>query len=96
MYGVDNWEDIAKIIQTRNKRETEMHFHMLYLNPKTAPIPDMSRDTLLPKDDPEWYSCDLRQQSADWKTRIRWCPDRDGVRVFLCLSLLLFFAILVG
>lgn len=54
MYGVGNWEDISRVIQTRNKGETENHFEAVFLNHDLAPIPDMRRDTLLPKDDPEW------------------------------------------
>mmetsp|Transcript_24700 Transcript_24700/g.97563 ORF Transcript_24700/g.97563 Transcript_24700/m.97563 type:complete len:367 (+) Transcript_24700:1351-2451(+) len=56
MYGVGNWEDISRVIQTRNKGETENHFEAVFLNHDLAPIPDMRRDTLLPKDDPEWVN----------------------------------------
>eukprot|EP00188_Purpureofilum_apyrenoidigerum_P001632 Plantae.Rhodophyta-Purpureofilum_apyrenoidigerum.ctg19165.p1 GENE.Plantae.Rhodophyta-Purpureofilum_apyrenoidigerum.ctg19165~~Plantae.Rhodophyta-Purpureofilum_apyrenoidigerum.ctg19165.p1 ORF type:complete len:507 (+),score=106.23 Plantae.Rhodophyta-Purpureofilum_apyrenoidigerum.ctg19165:49-1569(+) len=66
-YGVGNWEDIAKVIQTRNKRETENHFDMIYLQSDAAPIPEMNRTTLLPKDDPEWEKEEPDPEPKDLK-----------------------------
>lgn len=48
MYGVGNWEQVARSIATKNDIETEQHFLKVYLSSAGAPLPDPAR--LLPVD----------------------------------------------
>lgn len=38
--GFGNWTDIADQIGTKNKQQCEYHYNAIYLNSKTAPLPD--------------------------------------------------------
>ncbi len=50
MYGVGNWEQVAKSVGTKNAYETEQHFLKVYLRTQTAPLPDPTE--LLPVEKP--------------------------------------------
>lgn len=43
LYGVGNWEEVAKVIRTKNSAEAEAHFRTTCLQAPTAPLPDISR-----------------------------------------------------
>lgn len=43
LYGVGNWEQVAKLIGTKNPVETETHFMKVYLQTPSAPLPDPNR-----------------------------------------------------
>lgn len=43
IYGVGNWEQVAKLIDSKNEYETEQHFMKVYLQSSIAPLPDPQR-----------------------------------------------------
>lgn len=43
VYGVGNWEEVAKLIGTKNPLETEQHYMQVYLQSTTAPLPDPTK-----------------------------------------------------
>ncbi|GAB0497609.1 hypothetical protein MMPV_008944 [Pyropia vietnamensis] len=43
LYGVGNWEEVAKVIRTKNSAEAEAHFRTTCLKSPTAPLPDITR-----------------------------------------------------
>ncbi|OHT15509.1 Myb-like DNA-binding domain containing protein [Tritrichomonas foetus] len=46
MYGVGNWNEITKVILTKNPRECEQHYYETYIESDTAPLPP---NEVLPK-----------------------------------------------
>lgn len=40
IYGIGNWEQVAKVIGTKSPHETENHFLTVYLESSNAPLPD--------------------------------------------------------
>lgn len=40
MYGVGNWEQVAKSVETKTADETEEHFLRVYMHSQHAPLPD--------------------------------------------------------
>lgn len=48
MYGVGNWEEVAKMVASKNAEQTEAHFMKVFLQSKVAPLPDQT--LLVPMD----------------------------------------------
>lgn len=48
-FGVGNWEQVAKLIGSKNPFETEQHYLKVYLQSTTAPLPDPKRFLLTEK-----------------------------------------------
>lgn len=49
LYGVGNWEQVAKLIESKNPLETEQHYMRAYLQSSTAPLPDPSKSVPVEK-----------------------------------------------
>lgn len=47
-YGVGNWEQVAKVVRSKNPVETEQHFMKVFLESPNAPLPDPTK--MLPID----------------------------------------------
>ena len=43
LYGVGNWEEVAKVVRTKNSAEAEAHFRTTCLQAPNAPLPDITR-----------------------------------------------------
>lgn len=43
LYGVGNWEQVAKLVGSKNPFETEQHFMKVFLQSSNAPLPDPTR-----------------------------------------------------
>lgn len=43
LYGVGNWEEVAKMIASKDPFETEQHFMKVFLQSEHAPLPDLNR-----------------------------------------------------
>lgn len=43
LYGVGNWEQVAKLIRSKSPEETESHFMKVYLQSNNPPLPDPSK-----------------------------------------------------
>lgn len=43
LYGVGNWEQVAKLIGSKNPLDTEQHFMRVFLQSSAAPLPDPSK-----------------------------------------------------
>ena len=50
LYGVGNWEQVAKLIISKNPVETEQHFMKTFLQSSSAPLPDP--DVMVPVEKP--------------------------------------------
>lgn len=62
LYGVGNWEEVAKLIGTKNASETEKHYMRVYLQSSIAPLPDPTK--MLPSD----KECQSENSELDPKT----------------------------
>lgn len=52
LYGVGNWEEVARVIGTKNPLETERHYMRTYLQSSSAPLPDVAKLVPFDKDPP--------------------------------------------
>ena len=43
LYGIGNWEQVAKLIGSKSPLETEQHYMKVFLQSNAAPLPDPSR-----------------------------------------------------
>jgi transcriptional adapter 2-alpha len=43
MYGLGNWSDVADHVGTKEKQQCEQHYYAVYLESKSAPLPDPNR-----------------------------------------------------
>lgn len=50
LYGVGNWEQVAKLIGSKNPLETEQHFMKVFLQSSSAPLADPTK--MVPAKDP--------------------------------------------
>lgn len=46
-YGIGNWEQVAKVVRSKNPSDTERHFMKVFLESANAPLPDPTK-MLLP------------------------------------------------
>lgn len=43
MYGLGNWSDVSDHVGQKSKHQCEEHYHEIYLNSRTAPLPDIDQ-----------------------------------------------------
>lgn len=66
LFGFGNWSEIANHVGTKSKGKCETHYNQVYLQSKTAPLPDPSLklSSTKPKIDEEHQKADLKQKSV--------------------------------
>lgn len=83
-FGIGNWEQVAKLIGTKNPIETEQHYLKIYLQSPYAPLPDPNHlepaldltnsDGLQEQDDPKALRVMHKHQQED---AAGWMPKRQ-------------------
>ncbi|GJQ15397.1 hypothetical protein GpartN1_g7188.t1 [Galdieria partita] len=86
MYGLHNWQLVSEYVRTKSKTKCEQHYHQVYLQGVTAPLPNLDFKTTLtaismkeqeePESAQEWKEA---EQATKEVSIVKVSPDESSI-----------------